>query len=628
MKSVPYMIWRILENEDVVLERHSDLAHIMRSKQELLDAHLKGDLSFDIRSGSDLPESRVTIKGPLDSYPEEHQAIALRKMAYIKLAIQRLGERPSCEKLKVYLNGFSQQVGDKEPPGAYTVYRWWRDWKQSGEDIAVLLPKPNPGRVSRYLQDYRLLLIEVADELIYQPVPGTKLDAYHLFKVKVIEANSLKTVPLEIPSKATFYRLLNKVLDPYQLVLMQEGRQAAEKAFRATGEGVRTTRILERVEIDHTPINLMVIDDVTGEVCGRPSLTVIIDHYSKMPLGIYVGFEPPSSVSVMRAMRNAILPKNDIEKRFPEFPCKWPAFGIFGLMACDNGSEFHDKQLKRMCNELNIELLFCPKKHSWFKGSIERYVGTINDSVCNKMDGTTFSSIGERGEYNSVAEARHTLKDLERYILSWIINIYNVDFHEGLGDTPLNVWTEGLKLVEPCLPASRDSLDLTLTKEYLRKVNHEGVQLLRLKYNSAELGLLRRQLKSNSSVRVRVDPENIGSVWIYDDFSTSFFLVPCRTPEVAEGVSLRQMVHLLKGRTDRRKAAETDELMQRKVEFVEEIRNAKTAKNLRKRTQAARLTQLPIINIGQNLVKEARKNKESLSLPDDLEDFDIEWGEE
>lgn len=628
--SVTFKIWRILENDDVILERVSDLAHIMSTKKGMLEALFNGNLSFNTSDGKSMAEpAQITLKGPLDAYSQKDQEVALRRMAYIKLAIKELGEKPCCEKLKLHVQRFSREVGDIDPPGAYTVYRWWKSWKKSGEDITILVPKVNEGRASFYIRDYQKLLVEVVDEVIYRKVPGTKLDAFNLFTTKVIQANSAKPIPMKVPSKATFYRLLDKVIDPYQLVLMQQGRRAAEKRFRATGEGVKTTRILERVEIDHTPINLMVVDEVSGEVSGRPSLTVIIDHYSKMPLGIYVGFEPPSTLSVMRAIRNAIMPKTDIEKRFPEFVHQWPAFGIFGLMACDNGAEFHDKQLKRMCDELNIELLFCPKQHPWFKGSIERFVGTINNAVCNKMDGTTFSNIADRGEYQSVVEARHTLKDLEQHLLDWIINIYNVDFHEGLGDTPLNVWNKGLEQIEPSLPESKSSLDLTLTKEYQRKVNHEGVSFNRLKYNSAELGILRQQANNDLIVRIRVDPENLGSIWVYDDLDRVFFLVPCSTPEVAEGLTLRQLEFMHQGRENRRKSIETEELIQRKVDFVREIRDASKNKKLKQRTKAARLTQLPIVETEPLLFKQVKKRDDStLSLPSGVKGFDIDWGEE
>ena len=165
------------------------------------------------------------------------------------------------------------------------------------------------------------------------------------------------------------------------------------------------------------------------------------------------------------------------------------------------------------------------------------------------------------------------------------------------------------------------------TKEYQRKINHEGVSFKRLKYNSAQLGFLRRQLKSSTTVRIRIDPENLGSVWVFDKFRKLFFSVPYRSQIVAEGLSLRQLEYILQARTDRRKAADTEELLQRKVDFVKEIRSASIDKKLRERTKAARLSQNPLVEPVIELHEEKEvRNQAPLSLPDDLDDFDIQWG--
>ncbi|MEL4419744.1 integrase, partial [Shewanella algae] len=72
---------------------------------------------------------------------------------------------------------------------------------------------------------------------------------------------------------------------------------------------VQTTRILERVEIDHTPLDLFLVDDRTGLPCGRPTLTMCLDHFSKMPLGYHLSFSAPSLGAVIGALRHAVLPK-------------------------------------------------------------------------------------------------------------------------------------------------------------------------------------------------------------------------------------------------------------------------------------------------------------------------------
>jgi len=70
-------------------------------------------------------------------------------------------------------------------------------------------------------------------------------------------------------------------------------------------------------------------------------------------------------------------------------------------LVCDNGLEFHAEQLRRMCAELNIELQFCPRKQPHYKGAIERFLGTFNRQIAHKIEGTTFSNIEQRGDYDA-----------------------------------------------------------------------------------------------------------------------------------------------------------------------------------------------------------------------------------
>jgi putative transposase len=481
--------------------------------------------------------------------------------------------------------------------------------------------------VSLYSKQYRELIFEVIDEVLMIPEYGTKQDAYDLFQAKIGELNSFRCDSLPIPARATFYRLLKGLIDPYELTKAQQGKRAAEMQFRVSEKGIETTRILERVEIDHTPIDLMVVDDRTGEAIGRPTLTMIIDHYSRMPLGFYLGFEPPSGVSVMRAIRHAILPKTYVKDDYPEFENDWPVYGIFWQLVCDNGSEFHDHQLKRIANELNIELFFCPKQHPYYKGAVERFLGSLNRAVCHSAAGSTRSNIQHRGKYNSAEEALITLDKLRQLIHDWIINIYNWQFHEGLGDCPINVWNKGLQHVEPTLPLSRESLDLTLTKEFERTINHEGIKVLRLKYNSYSLGLLRRQLNDKETVKVRIDPENLAQIWVFDEKEGTFFSVLCTDLEYAAGLSQRQHEYMLKNRQDKLKSLDTDELLQNKIRFKQEIREASKAKSIRKKTKAAQLSQLPIVDVISD--PKAKKPESSVSIDfDDLEGFDMDWGDQ
>ena len=67
------------------------------------------------------------------------------------------------------------------------------------------------------------------------------------------------------------------------------------------------TRILQRVEMDHSPLKV-VVGTEAGPI-GQPWLTLLIDYYSRMVVGFCLGFEPPSYAVIMEALRHAILPK-------------------------------------------------------------------------------------------------------------------------------------------------------------------------------------------------------------------------------------------------------------------------------------------------------------------------------
>ena len=52
-------------------------------------------------------------------------------------------------------------------------------------------------------------------------------------------------------------------------------------------------------------LDLYVVDDRHGELVpiGRPWLTLMVDHYSRLPVGYYLGFKPPGFESVALALR-------------------------------------------------------------------------------------------------------------------------------------------------------------------------------------------------------------------------------------------------------------------------------------------------------------------------------------
>lgn len=106
--------------------------------------------------------------------------------------------------------------------------------------------------------------------------------------------------------------------DASELTRRRHGRVVAEKKHAPRVAGVRTVRPLERVEIDNFLLDVHVLCPKTGVRLGRPWLTLAIDHYSGMVLGYHLSFAPPSSASLLAALRHAILPKRPIALEAPK----------------------------------------------------------------------------------------------------------------------------------------------------------------------------------------------------------------------------------------------------------------------------------------------------------------------
>ncbi len=90
-------------------------------------------------------------------------------------------------------------------------------------------------------------------------------------------------------------------------------------------------------QCDHTAADIVVVDS-QGESLGRPTLTTVIDTYSRCIMGIHRGIKPPSAAVTGLALRHAILPKQYPQGYAPQ--ALWESYGIPKYLYTDAGSDF------------------------------------------------------------------------------------------------------------------------------------------------------------------------------------------------------------------------------------------------------------------------------------------------
>ncbi|MFA6064143.1 MAG: hypothetical protein WC736_16255 [Gallionella sp.] len=66
------------------------------------------------------------------------------------------------------------------------------------------------------------------------------------------------------------------------------------------------------VELDHATLDLLMIDSKTGQVLGRPVMTVAIDVHTGRPVRLHFGFEPLRDLAKLKTIVN---PKQSMTNR-------------------------------------------------------------------------------------------------------------------------------------------------------------------------------------------------------------------------------------------------------------------------------------------------------------------------
>ena len=537
------------------------------------------------------PECAI-IGRPFDSYPVVVQDAALRRRAYVDaLAAQQPYVSYSGLKLDALIERIAQRIGDAAPPSSITLYRWHRLFQQAGGDLRALIPRFEArGHHGQQFCDELLQLLEDTTARIYLTTRRKPIRALHdamLVEVEKVNAGRPREQQLKVPSYDTVRRYVHS-LPKYDVDLARYGREYVRKKYRHSKTSPRATYPLERVEIDHTPLNLFVVDEETLLVLGRPYVTWMIDCFSRMIIGFYISFSPPSIEAVFNCLKHAIESKDYVRERYPDITHDWPCYGIPRLVLVDNGLEFHSKDLLRATFELGINYQFCPPRTPWFKPMVERSLRSLAEQFAHLLPGTSFANWFDRYGYDPLKEGVVTMSELVHALHIWIIDVHAQRYHRGIKTSPFAAWKAGMELAEP-RTISTERLSLVLSQQEERVLGHHGIELHGLRYNCEELLVIRKQFGDRLRVQLRTCPDDLGLINVLHPVTKEPIPVPCLTPEYANGLHLYQHKLVQKAlRTEGLKTSDPLALAKAKVHMEDVVGQLVRSKKLSDRKRGAR----------------------------------------
>ncbi|MEI4771424.1 Mu transposase C-terminal domain-containing protein [Psychrobacillus sp. FJAT-51614] len=475
-----------------------------------------------------------------------------------------------------------------------SIYRWLLDYKRSDGSIHSLVSNTrNSGPKEKMLQAEVELIIDEVLETYYQKRERVRAVDVHHAVINKIDLKNLERKEdeekLRHPSISTIKRRIDDT-DSYDRDIKRLGHAEARKKHGSSKILDKPKHPLERVEIDHTKLDLILVDK-NGNTLQRPTVTTALDKYTGYPLGVYVGHEDPSYTAVMYCLLHAFAPKTYLKERFPSVKGEWLAYGLPELLVTDRGKEFKSKHLYEACFQLDVQVVHNPPRKPWYKGSIERHFRTLNEGLVHQLPGTTFSNVVKKGDYDSEKNAALTLEDFLELLHIFIVDIYAKQ-KRGNKLSPAKMWEKAVDNgFTPAIPPSKLDWKVALMKLEYGSIQSTGIRMNHLFYQSEELKALRIKLGvkgKGNKVKFKYDPSDLSKIYVYDELNLLY--VEALNTDQEYSRNLNEYSHNLfvkEARIEANGSVNLSEIAAAKARSREKVESANLTK--RERQQAARM---------------------------------------
>jgi putative transposase len=374
------------------------------------------------------PRSGTTQRPDLISVPEEEWQAVVRQFEILKPLLKLSRTQRTLTRV--------QKAADALGRHPATIYRWIEKYRSAGR-VSALLRKERSDRGKSHLSETINSIIDTAINKIY-------LTAERPNAAAVIEEVNLQCfkAKIERPGHCTVRRRIALLSDRVKLEKRKGRKAAAEKYEPIKGHFPGADYPLAVAQIDHTPMDVIVVDEEHRQPIQRPSLTVVIDVYSRMVLGFAIYLEKPSAFTAGLAITHAVLPKEDWLAGVG-MQADWPCWGKMRTIHCDNAKEFRGTVIGRACQDHDIAVEHRPPREPRYGGHIERGFGTWLTRA-RRLKGTTFSNVEQKGDYDSEGRAIMTRAELEKWFTIYVAKVYANTYHKGIKTTPLAKYKEGI----------------------------------------------------------------------------------------------------------------------------------------------------------------------------------------
>lgn len=341
-----------------------------------------------------------------------------------------------------------------------------------------------------------------------------------------------------IPTYQQFYYWFKKNEDIQKDIIFRE----SEKAFNLKNRALLSNSKYEtdgpgtRFQVDATIADVYVVSSLNrNRVIGRPIVYAIIDVFSRLITGIYVGLEGPSWIGAMMALDNMIQDKVDYCKEYGISIEKeqWPCEHLPEIIIADRG-EFEGYSVENLINNLNVKIENTSPYRGDLKGIVERSFRTTNEKIKHTTPGAIEKEFRKRGDRDYRLDATLTLEEFTKIYINIVLhhNTKVIDkypmekemIQDEIIPTPIQLWNWGIKNKKGRLKTvDREVLRLNILPKGKASISRAGIRFKGLYYSSD------KAIKEQWFIKLKVrnidivyDPRNMNKIYIPYNNGMSF----------------------------------------------------------------------------------------------------------
>ncbi|APV36817.1 MULTISPECIES: Mu transposase C-terminal domain-containing protein [Acinetobacter] len=340
----------------------------------------------------------------------------------------------------------------------------------------------------------------------------------------------------EIPSIWQFKHFYEREFPKVTQITARSDPILYNKDIRALHSTVNT-QVLgpgSRYEIDATIADIYLVSD-SDRACivGRPTIYFVVDVFSRMVVGFYIGFENASYVTAMQALQVAMTDKVELCKQYGyEITSEeWPCIGLPDAVLADRG-ELLGHQIEALEHSFSIRIENTAPYRGDLKPIVERYFRTAQAKFKPFAQGVVqpFKE-KKRGGSDYRLDATLTIHDFKQIIIGSILT-YNLthqlkkydrdlDMPTDLPLVPIHLWNWGIQhRVGRLKQVSEKALRVALLPKTKATLSDLGLKVFGVFYYCAEIhqqGWMHRKksISRPDTLQVAYDPSNAEIIYVF-----------------------------------------------------------------------------------------------------------------